>query len=40
MPMFHSLEQIDSVTLARYRERPGQFIEENLISPYDGNRIA
>jgi hypothetical protein len=34
--MLHSLDQIDSVTLARYRDRPDQFIEENLRSPYDG----
>jgi hypothetical protein len=35
MPMFRSLAEIDSSTLARYRAHPASFIEECLISPYD-----
>jgi hypothetical protein len=34
--MSHSLSEIDSGTLARYRADPCAFIEECLISPYDG----
>jgi hypothetical protein len=38
MPMLRSLDQIDSSTLERYRRDPVAFIEENLVSPYNGER--
>ena len=34
--MIRSFDQIDSRTLARFRSNPAAFIEECLISPYDG----
>ena len=34
--MIRSFDQIDSRMLARYRQAPEQFIEECLVSPYDG----
>jgi hypothetical protein len=34
--MIRSFDQIDSVTLTRYRADPVAFIEECLVSPYDG----
>jgi hypothetical protein len=34
--MIGSLGEIDSRTLDRYRSDPAAFIEENLVSPYDG----
>ena len=34
--MIRSFDQVDSVTLARFRSNPAAFIEECLISPYDG----
>ena len=36
VPKFHSLNDLDAVTIARYQADPVAFIEENLISPYDG----
>src|SRR6516165_1391130 len=36
MTRIRSLDQIDSRMLVRYRNDPAAFIEECLISPYDG----
>jgi hypothetical protein len=34
--MIRSFDEIDSRTLARYRQAPDEFIEECLVSPYNG----
>jgi hypothetical protein len=38
MPKLRSLSEVDSSTLERYRRDPVAFIEENLVSPYNGER--